>query len=755
MRDFRWPRAATEPRVPLIALTSMALMLGSVGCGHDASSEPPPGLDGDKTPQTEVGPGWANASSALHKSPAPRGIVMDAGFPSELSRRPTELSAPDYRPWTSGRALAADEHFLYAVDTENGALLVHDRASGEPVRRVFLGSRPAQVVVNEAGVAFVTLRHGHAVARISAESDTPVLAHVGHEPVGLALSWDQSTLFVVVRSEGAVVALDAGSLSELARVTGLDRPRSITASNTGDLYVGGRGDHVDVLRFGGGSYGQPDLLHLAEAPLRRGNPADITVHPGRADRLQPNRTMALTIHPETGSILAVHHLTQSGDEEAVLMAVKFEAVAMDFPEFPAEGGHSAGYGSGSNQDSKAPHITRPIEVSVSRVAPNGAVVAPWVALPVQDPESLEPVTALLAQPSDIHHHPKWNLAMVTGYGSDNVLVLNTASEDPMRDPLGLIWTGQAPAAVAFSPDGRIAYTLNDHEFTISEIDLTPFFAMSPKRADARDSFAFDAEHAVDAGEQRVAPINIEHRRTLRFATDPLPENARLGRRVFTYAFNSSLSADNRFACRSCHIDGAEDGLVWFITDGPRQTPALAGRVHDTGPFNWVGSEMELLHNMERTIERMGGEGLNADELASLEQFLLVGLTPPPNPHRSTEGLTAQQLRGEAIFNDPTVGCAGCHGGVAQTDGRLHDVGTATELEHNVAQLRADVSGEPVVAPTFNTPTLRGLHATAPYLHDGSAATLHEVLERTATTMGRTDHLSPEERDDLVAYLLTL
>ena len=69
--------------------------------------------------------------------------------------------------------------------------------------------------------------------------------------------------------------------------------------------------------------------------------------------------------------------------------------------------------------------------------------------------------------------------------------------------------------------------------------------------------------------------------------------------------------------------------------------------------------------------------------------------------------------------------------------------------------RSTVDDLPVATPTFNTPSLRGLFYTAPYLHDGSAATLRDVLTQTATTMGRTDHLSDEELDALVAYLLTL
>ena len=130
-------------------------------------------------------------------------------------------------------------------------------------------------------------------------------------------------------------------------------------------------------------------------------------------------------------------------------------------------------------------------------------------------------------------------------------------------------------------------------------------------------------------------------------------------------------------------------------------------------------------------------------------FLLQGLVPPPNPNLDPGGLTAQQLEGKAIFNDPKVECATCHMPGAGTDGAQHDVGTATEVEKKVAAANGEA------APTYNTPTLRGVFYTAPYLHDGSAPTLHDALKKTATTMGHTNQLTPSQLDALVAYLKTL
>ncbi|MFT5429548.1 MAG: YVTN family beta-propeller protein [Myxococcota bacterium] len=702
-----------------------------------------PETDGDKTvtPISAAlpGAGWGIARKPA-PPPEPREVTQNFEAISALPDTPVRLDNPTYEPSATSRALVATTSELYVVDSDNGRLIIINRTSGKVHRSIFVGSMPEQVVVDSDGTAFVSLRHGHAVARISASSDVPVLGQVGTEPMGLALSPDQQTVFVAVRGDGALVALDAGSMSELDRAVGLDRPRTIVASPNGRVAVAGRSNQVAIYQFDALGYGLPTLSRLDEQFLRRTNPSDLALH--GPSNILANRVMAGTLHAGSAEPLFVHHLTRPGDETTLFNAALNGPPPGD-SEIPdkGDGQDTGGYGAGG-VETEFPHLIRPVLASVTRVSDTDQ--GETARLPVVDPLTNEPLESLIAQPSDINHHPKLSLAFVTGFGSDNVLVLNTSEADPMLSPVGIIRVGKAPKAITFSPDGNLAYVLNAHDFTISEIDITPFSSMS-----SSGSFASNEQPLPDSA------IRLEHTREVRFGDDPLAENARLGRRVFTYAFNPKLSRDNQFACRTCHIDGAEDGLVWMVPEGPRQTPALAGRLHDTAPFNWVGSEGELQNNMEQTIERMGGGGLDAKELASLEQFLLVGLTPPPNPNVAPAGLTEEQQRGQALFNDPMVGCSTCHAGGALTDGRLHDVGTINELEFTLREMTMSITGEELPLLVFNTPTLRGLHATAPYLHDGSAATLHDTLIRTATTMGKTDHLNDAQRDDLVAYLLTL
>ncbi|MFG0252697.1 MAG: hypothetical protein ACF8NJ_07495, partial [Phycisphaerales bacterium JB038] len=99
-------------------------------------------------------------------------------------------------------------------------------------------------------------------------------------------------------------------------------------------------------------------------------------------------------------------------------------------------------------------------------------------------------------------------------------------------------------------------------------------------------------------------------------------------------------------------------------------------------------------------------------------------------------------RGKLLYESPKLGCLDCHAPPLYTNLKMFDVGTRGELDRHDA---------------FDTPTLVELWRTAPYLHDGSAATLREVLiERNrADKHGKTTQLSDAEIDDLVAYMLSL
>jgi cytochrome c peroxidase len=121
-------------------------------------------------------------------------------------------------------------------------------------------------------------------------------------------------------------------------------------------------------------------------------------------------------------------------------------------------------------------------------------------------------------------------------------------------------------------------------------------------------------------------------------------------------------------------------------------------------------------------------------------LFLDGLAVPARTHT----LTQAEKRGQVIFESPQTQCATCHPSPLFTDLQVHDVGTA------------DGPGE-WFGPMIDTPTLRFLFDSAPYLHDGSAPTLWDVLvtKNPDDMHGVTSQLTAQEIEDLIAFLLAL
>jgi mono/diheme cytochrome c family protein len=121
-----------------------------------------------------------------------------------------------------------------------------------------------------------------------------------------------------------------------------------------------------------------------------------------------------------------------------------------------------------------------------------------------------------------------------------------------------------------------------------------------------------------------------------------------------------------------------------------------------------------------------------------------------SPFRNADGtLTPDGEAGRAIFEQ--LACASCHAGPDFTDStqrELRDVGTLKDT----SGLRL---GDPLLG--IDTPTLLGVWETAPYLHDGSALTLRDVLttQNPNDRHGPVSTLTPQQLDQLVAYLQQL
>lgn len=281
-----------------------------------------------------------------------------------------------------------------------------------------------------------------------------------------------------------------------------------------------------------------------------------------------------------------------------------------------------------------------------------------------------------------------------------------------------ILVGDHPRDLALSPDGSRLYTLN----VVSD-DVT----------------------AIDTATQSVVA-------TFPLAVDPRPAIQKRGQRLFMVSRPETLSKDRWMTCASCHLDGGTDGQTWLGEPfGARNTPTLRG-IKGTQPFHWSGDFPKIQDANPFIQGQLGGTGLSDDELNALASYI-DSLEPLQSPARTLEGkLTPEAVRGAVIFQ--TAECTKCHVSPLMTDRQLRDVGTG-------APTIDDPRGGGKVAEkrgsAYKTPPLRELWLTAPYLHDGRAKTLREVLTtyNAGDRHGKTSGLSDRDLGDLEAFLLSL
>lgn len=188
------------------------------------------------------------------------------------------------------------------------------------------------------------------------------------------------------------------------------------------------------------------------------------------------------------------------------------------------------------------------------------------------------------------------------------------------------------------------------------------------------------------------------------------------------------------ACASCHAEGTDDGQTWIFSDiGPRRTQSVAGGVSQRAPFHWDGDMEDFTTLVDEVM--VGRMSLpHRPNHAQLDAFLgWVDTVARPAPRLGDADAIA---RGEALFFERTVGCNDCHTGPALTNNQLADVGTGA---------------------SFIVPSLVGVAARAPFIHDGCAPTLRDRFTACGggDRHGKTSQLSESELDDLVSYLETL
>ena len=209
------------------------------------------------------------------------------------------------------------------------------------------------------------------------------------------------------------------------------------------------------------------------------------------------------------------------------------------------------------------------------------------------------------------------------------------------------------------------------------------------------------------------------------------------------AFNDASRCYQQWqSCASCHPDARTDGLNWdLMNDGlgnPKNTRNMLN-VHRRAPVMALGVR-DSAEKAVRAGFRFIQFSVVPEEVNQAVDAYLKSLEPVPSPYLVDGALSESARRGRVVFE--SVGCADCHSGPLYTNLKKYDFGFGTGLDKDKA---------------FVTPTLVEVWRTAPYLHDGRAATLRDVL---ITADPRGEHseakkLPARDLADLLDYVRSL
>lgn len=365
---------------------------------------------------------------------------------------------------------------------------------------------------------------------------------------------------------------------------------------------------------------------------------------------------------------------------------------------------------------------------------------------------LDTLTMGAADPTGIACAPDGKQVWITHAGTHEVSVVEVAKlHDLLR--------GKVPSDLAKLQDGslpNIWVRIQKDPKLISELenDLTALYIAGaitriPSGGSSPRGIAItpDGQQVLVANyfTGSVVVLDAGTRRKLgAIALGPQPPSTaeRRGENIF---HDATKAFQRWYSCATCHPnEGRVDGLSWdFLRDGignPKDTINLV-HLDETAPYNRRATR-PTARECARTGLRDGHMLVPTKEDVDDVLAFLVALRPEPSPYLKPDGkLSEAAVRGKNIFEGEGE-CAACHLGPYLTDQKMHDVGTRTPT---------DPDGR------YDTPSLIEPYRTAPYMHDGRARTIMDVLTKhnPHDEHGKTQALSPQELADLEAYILSL
>jgi len=595
---------------------------------------------------------------------------------------------------------------LWVVNQDNNSVSVFDTANNTRLAEITVGTAPRALARAADGRIWVTNKNSATISIINPSTLTvaqTVTLPRASQPFGIVVAPTDGSIFVALEARGEVRKLNSSTGATISTLIVGNNPRhlAINAASTQLLVSrfitppqpGESGATINTAGVGG------ELIAI--------NPSTMTIqstivlsHSTRADsesqgRGVPNYLGAAAISPDSLSAWV------PSKQDNILRGMKRDGQSLNFQNTV-------------RAISSRINLTTRTEDAAARIDHDNAGVA-----------------------SAATYHPK---------GAYLFVALENTRQIAVIDPIGKrelfrFEAGLAPQGVLVSADGLKLYAHNFMSRTISVFDLAPL---------------------VNFGKIGTTTSSL----LSTIGTEKLTATVLKGKQLFYDARDTGLARDGYLSCAACHNDGGHDGRTWDISaqgEGLRNTINLRGRGGMAHGFLHWSANFDEVEDFEGQIRDLaGGTGLMTTEqfntgsrkqpLGDAKTGVSVDLTAlaayvkslnsfASSPWRNSDGtLTADAQAGRTLF--AVKNCVSCHSGTT-----FSNSGDATKLA-NIGTIKAS-SGNRLNGPLIgiDTPTLRDVWATAPYLHDGSAATL-----ANAVTAHNNVTLTSIELANMVQYL---
>ncbi|MBX3604424.1 MAG: beta-propeller fold lactonase family protein [Piscinibacter sp.] len=715
-------------------------------------------------------------------------------------------------PQSSGPVqISPDDHTVWVVNPGTDTVAAVDVAADrhQRIAEIPVGSEPRNLAISPDGKRVVVANAGADTLTVIDALTHQAIAtvKVGMEPYGLAFTPNGRKLFVANARQNTVSVLDGGSYALLATLddVGLE-PRGLAITNDGD--ADDDDEKVYVTQFlgvdrAGVTIGSDDYKQGQVAVIASGGYAVTQAVIG---------PMANTGFQSDGSALKGIPNTQkvvTGAFPNMLQAIAIKGTRAYLPNTCASPDGPVRFNVNMQSCLSVLDTTTDAEGQA-----NGASQSINMNRGVQFEAADEAVFT-----QRLFHAVPWAVAFKhgadEGYAvslASNVLVkvsLDAEGTPTINAPAGAgqpsgivrVLVGQGPRGIAINGDDTRAYVANENSRDLSVVDL------------ATDSVIATVATATLPGAGTDDARRLIGKALFESSTGiDLPTLSSAG--LSGVVAGKRLSSEGWGSCFACHGFGKTDGVVWIFASGPRRSLPLHASFNPLDPndikvLNYSGVNDEV-QDFELNIRNVsGGLGLitQADGVTPADAATIKAVAPAPalaNTGRSAaldalafyvatgistprsalaaepagSGLGQSIARGRTLF--ASANCAACHGGggwasarrdftppptadlidgsegIAQLIDSLTDVGTFIATQPN--EIRAN--GQPALGVKgFVPPSLLGVGALAPYLHDGSALTLDAVLgnvtHRSAGTAGVDTLVDAAGRTDLVNFLRSI